>query len=113
MKAPMVPRPMNPIFMSSALRLVLFVEHIGRGTGGGHRRRPTGMDRTMGDELCGHRAGWAVAAADMAARLVLPARRGNGDQAAVAPGQRRAFPESAAAIAVRHFRAHRDMRFGA
>src|SRR5215218_2920733 len=51
MKAPMVPRPMNPIFMVSALHLVLLVEHVDRDMGGGHRRRPTGIHREMRDDL--------------------------------------------------------------
>src|SRR5215218_7480073 len=76
MKAPMVPRPMNPIFMSSALRLVLCLEDVDRDMGGGHRRRPAGIHREVGDDLRDLLAGEAVAeaAADMAVELVFPAQ---------------------------------------
>src|SRR4051794_13133504 len=89
MKAPMVPRPMNPIFMVSALRLVLLVEHVHRDMGGGHRRRPARVHGKMRDDLGDlvAREAIAQAPADMAVELVLPAEcheRGDGDQAAVA-----------------------------
>src|SRR3954451_17591844 len=75
MKAPMVPRPMNPIFMRSALRLVLRVEHIHGDVGSRQRRRPAGIQGKMRDDLGDLLARQAVpqAAADMAVQLVLPA----------------------------------------
>src|SRR3954470_11769893 len=77
MKAPMVPRPMNPIFMLSALRLVLLVEHVDRDVRGGHRRRPAGIHGKMRDDLGGlvARQPVAEASADMAVELILPAER--------------------------------------
>src|SRR5918993_5065182 len=76
MKAPMVPRPMNPIFMMrSALPLVLGLEHVHRDVRGGHGRGPAGVHGEVRDDLRDLLPAQSVAepSADMALQLFLPA----------------------------------------
>src|SRR5580704_16113327 len=94
MKAPMVPRPMNPIFMVSPLRLVLCLvfslvlglELLHRRAHRGHGRGHTGIDADMQEYLLQLLARQAVvhAHADMRLQLLGTAQRlqhGDGDDA--------------------------------
>src|SRR5215210_2290764 len=98
MKAPMVPRPMNPIFMPSALPLVLGLEHVRCDVRGGHRRGRAGVHGEVGDDLGDLLPAQPVAepAPDVGLQLLRPAerrQRGDGDHAAVALGELRTFPK--------------------
>src|SRR5580704_18604641 len=89
MKAPMVPRPMNPIFMISPLRLVRFVlglELLHCRAYRGHGRRCAGIDADMQEDLLELLARQAVvhAHADMGLQLLGASQRlqhGDGDDA--------------------------------
>src|SRR5882757_6580905 len=105
MKAPMVPRPMNPIFMVSPLRLVLRLvfclilglELLHRRAHRGHGRGHAGIDADMQEDLFQLFARQAVvhAHADMRLQLLGAAQRlqhGDGDDAACHAFQPRPSP---------------------
>src|SRR5882757_3953967 len=111
MKAPMVPRPMNPIFMVSPLRLVLCLvfclvlglELLHRRAHRGHGRGYAGIDADMQEDLLELLARQAVihAHADMRLQLLGASQRlqhGDGDDAARHAFQPRPGPRCGEAV---------------
>ena len=83
---PMVPRPMNPTFMTWPS-----VEDLARDAAGRHRGGPAGVERQVGDDLADLVARHAVGqrTLDVAGELVTAVhgdQRGHGDEAAIALG---------------------------
>src|SRR6516162_4967181 len=105
MPEPIMPNPINPIFISPsrccspAPRLPL-VEHVLGHLCGGHRRRPAGVKGEMGDDLAELFLAEAVVERppEMTDELPFATERdqgGTGDQAAVALGETGTFPDLA------------------
>src|SRR5829696_1732470 len=85
---------------ASRMARLFLLEHVLGDEGGGHRGRPAGIEREVGDDFAQLGLGDAVVegAFEMADQLLLPAERDQGrdhDQAAVALRQARTLPDIA------------------